>query len=217
MHSKSIQDYLKAILSLEETMEMVPTNYIAKSLSIKSSSVTEMVGKLEESDLVIRVKYKGVKLTESGRKAALMLIRKHRIWETFLVEKLGFGWDEVHPLAEQLEHIESQELTNRIEDYLGNPQFDPHGDPIPDRNGILPIIEIVKLSVTKPGSYKVVRILDDDKSLLDYLTRISIGISSSIEIIGSEEYDNSILIELNGVTKNISKKVAEKIGLQALL
>ena len=129
----SEENYLKAIYHLtNQTNSEVSTNAIAEMMETKASSVTDMLKKLAEKDLVIYKKYQGVSLTENGKLSAKMIVRKHRLWEVFLVEKLDFAWDEVHEIAEQLEHIKSEELINKLDDFLGNPTEDPHGDPIPD-------------------------------------------------------------------------------------
>jgi DtxR family Mn-dependent transcriptional regulator len=213
MHSISTQDYLKAIHSLEKPGTLVSTNSIAAILNIKSSSVTEMLGRLEQEGLVERQKYKGVKLTETGKEKAVHILRKHRLWETFLVDKLKFDWGNVHEIAEQLEHVESRELVNKLDTYLGNPKFDPHGEPIPDIQGNITELDIVIMAEAEPGEYLIAIVLDDRKELLNYITRLNFNINSQIRILGKEKYDNSVLIEIDNTNKSISEKVARKIGL----
>ena len=135
MNSESEEDYLKALYHLQKESDEVTTNSIAEFLEMKPSSVTEMLKKLSEKNYIKYQKYKGSSLSKKGRVIALKIIRKHRLWETFLVDKLGFGWGQVHIIAEQLEHIKSEELTDRLESFLGNPKYDPHGDPIPNKEG----------------------------------------------------------------------------------
>ena len=135
MNSESEEDYLKALYHLQKESDEVTTNSIAEFLEMKPSSVTEMLKKLSEKNYINYQKYKGSSLSKIGRVIALKIIRKHRLWETFLVDKLGFGWGQVHIIAEQLEHIKSEELTDRLESFLGNPKYDPHGDPIPNKEG----------------------------------------------------------------------------------
>src|SRR5690554_5323272 len=138
MLTRAEENYLKTIFHLEkDSSEEVSTKAIAEKMETKPSSVTDMVQKMAEKDLLIYKRYQGVLLTERGRKAAANVIRKHRLWEVFLVEKLNFQWDEVHEIAEQMEHIQSDELIKRLDNYLGNPDFDPHGDPIPDKHGVI--------------------------------------------------------------------------------
>ena len=144
----SEENYLKTIYHLNNLSDgEVSTNAIAEMIETKASSVTDMLKKLAEKDLVNYKKYQGVSLTEKGRLSAKMIVRKHRLWEVFLVEKLDFSWDEVHDIAEQLEHIKSEKLVNKLDDFLGNPTEDPHGDPIPDANGNIIKIEKMLLSV----------------------------------------------------------------------
>ena len=139
MFSQTEENYLKAIYSLSlKNEKLVSTNDIAKKLGTKASSVTDMLKKLADKKLVDYTKYHGTSLTKKGVKISLLIVRKHRLWETFLVEKLHFKWTEVHVLAEQLEHIKSEELTNRLEAFLEFPTHDPHGDPIPNKDGIVP-------------------------------------------------------------------------------
>ena len=138
----SEENYLKAIYHLTVVSTSgVSTNAISEAMETKASSVTDMLKKLSEKDLVNYKKYQGVSLTEKGKLEAKMIVRKHRLWEVFLVEKLDFSWDEVHDIAEQLEHIKSEKLINKLDDFLGNPTEDPHGDPIPNAQGFLPKME----------------------------------------------------------------------------
>ncbi|WP_243389180.1 metal-dependent transcriptional regulator, partial [Flavobacterium psychrophilum] len=138
----SEENYLKTIYHLTTISDSeVSTNAIAEKMETKASSVTDMLKKLSEKDLINYKKYQGVSLTETGSLSAKMIVRKHRLWEVFLVEKLDFPWDEVHDIAEQLEHIKSEKLINKLDDFLGNPTEDPHGDPIPNANGQIISIE----------------------------------------------------------------------------
>src|SRR6185312_6510017 len=135
MNTFTEENYLKAIYHLSTQEENVSTNQIAVSLNTKAASVTDMLKKLADKELINYAKYQGVTLTVQGEKVALNIVRKHRLWEYFLVEKLNFKWDEVHDVAEELEHISSRELVDRLDDFMGNPKYDPHGDPTPDRHG----------------------------------------------------------------------------------
>src|SRR6056300_1724498 len=139
-YTKTEENYLKAIYVLESKFgKEVSTNELANKLDTKASSVTDMVKKLAKKELITYEKYKGVSLSKKGKNIAISIIRNHRIWEVFLVEKLHYKWDEVHEIAEQLEHIKSDELVDRLDDFLEHPSFDPHGDPIPDREGNIPV------------------------------------------------------------------------------
>lgn len=156
MFSQAEQNYLKAIFSLQQKEEGgVSTSRLAEALRIKAASVTEMVKKLDEKQLLDYQKYYGVELTAAGRKQALFIVRQHRLWETFLVDKLNFDWDEVHDIAKQLEHISSEKLVEELDKFLGRPEYDPHGDPIPDKEGNLPEMYKKRLSQLKEGESAV--------------------------------------------------------------
>jgi len=209
--SQTEENYLKAIFKLSENnAKNVLTNSIAEKLNTTAASVTDMLKKLAQKKLVNYEKYYGVKLTKEGSRIAKNLIRKHRLWETFLVEKLNFSWDEVHELAEELEHIKSDRLTDRIEDFLGHPKFDPHGDPIPDKNGNIAYHEDVTLEqMKKNDSGIIVGVIDHSPEFLKYLDRINLVINSKIKIKEDEAYDDSKSIILNDKKEIIvSKKVA---------
>ncbi len=209
--SHTEENYLKAIFKLSEnSAENVLTNSIAEKLNTTAASVTDMLKKLAQKKLINYEKYYGVKLTKEGNKIAKNLIRKHRLWETFLVEKLKFSWDEVHELAEELEHINSDNLTDRIEEFLGNPKFDPHGDPIPDKHGNISYHEDVTLDKMKKNDAGIiVGVIDHSAEFLKYLGKINLIINSKIKVKEDEEYDESKLIQLNDKKEIIiSKKVA---------
>lgn len=209
--SHTEENYLKAIFKLSEnSAENVLTNSIAEKLNTTAASVTDMLKKLAQKKLINYEKYYGVKLTKEGNKVAKNLIRKHRLWETFLVKKLKFSWDEVHELAEELEHINSDNLTDRIEEFLGNPKFDPHGDPIPDKQGNISYHEDVTLDKMKKNDTGIiVGVIDHSAEFLKYLGKINLIINSKIKVKDDEEYDESKLIQLNDKKEIIiSKKVA---------
>lgn len=208
------ENYLKAIYALEVSPSLpVSTNEIAKRLNAKASSVTDMLKKLSEKGYVDYQKYQPAQLTEKGRLLALNVIRKHRLWEYFLVEKLNFGWEEVHDIAEQLEHIQSKELTNRLEKFLGYPKYDPHGDPIPDRDGNMKdTLDFVLLNSKIDSKVKVVGVKIHDKSFLQYLDRLGIGLGSEIDVLEKLEFDQSLKIKLNSkeslfVSSEVSKNI----------
>ena len=212
MRSRSEEDYLKAIYSLWKKEESISTNDIANHLEMKASSVTDMLQKLGDKGWVNYIRYKGATLTSEGKSIALSIIRKHRLWETFLVNNLDFKWDQVHEIAEQLEHISSQELVNRLDNYLGNPGFDPHGDPIPNKNGEFPksfSSPLVKLEINQQG--QVVGVSQDTPSFLQYLDKLKIQLGSHIKVVDKIEFDQSLEVLIQNKTVQISAAVAKNI------
>jgi DtxR family Mn-dependent transcriptional regulator len=209
----SEENYLKTIYHLTTISESeVSTNAIAEMMETKASSVTDMLKKLSEKSLVNYKKYQGVSLTEKGKLTAKMSVRKHRLWEVFLVDKLDFSWDEVHDIAEQLEHIKSEKLINKLDDFLGNPTEDPHGDPIPDANGQIINTEKHLLSeLFENQSGICVGVKDTSSEFLKYLDKQEISLGSKIEILGKESFDLSLKIKLNGSELTISNKIASNI------
>lgn len=216
MLTKSEENYIKEIYALEQRHKTdVNTNLLAEKIETKASSVTDMLKKLAKKDLLIYQKYKGVKLNAKGEKAALSLVRKHRLWETFLVEKLDFSWDEVHEIAEQLEHIDSEKLTNQLDAFLNFPKVDPHGDPIPDANGKLTPIDTICLSELKINEEGIfIEVKDDSSNFLNYLTKNNITIGAKIKVIDKEEFDNSFKIEIGKKQFNISENVINNLYLK---
>lgn len=209
----SEENYLKAIYHLTTLIDgEVSTNAIAEKIETKASSVTDMLRKLADKELIHYKKYQGVSLTTAGRLAAKMIVRKHRLWEVFLVEKLSFAWDEVHDIAEQLEHIQSPELVDRLDDFLGNPTEDPHGDPIPDREGRILKTEKQLLSELSAGEGGVcVGVRDTSSEFLQYLDKNAIALGTSLRIVGKEPFDGSLRIEVDGAVHSISGKVAANL------
>ena len=209
----SEENYLKAIYHLTASLETeVSTNAIAEMMETKASSVTDMLKKLSEKDLVNYKKYQGVSLTENGRLSAKMIVRKHRLWEVFLVEKLNFSWDEVHDIAEQLEHIKSEQLINRLDDFLGNPTEDPHGDPIPDANGRIIKIEKYLLSELAENQIGIcVGVKDTSSEFLKYLDKQEIALGSRIEFLSKETFDLSVRIKIDNRELSISNKIASNL------
>lgn len=212
----SEENYLKAVYHLQkEYQDGVPTNAIAEEMETKASSATDMVKRLSEKGILHYVPYQGVTLTKLGNSRALNIIRKHRLWEVFLVKKLGFNWDEVHDLAEQLEHIKSDQLTDRLDRFLEYPSVDPHGDPIPDKEGKFPMHKKILLVDCNPGDKGVIAgVNDSSKAFLQYLDRYKISLNDTIEIVMKEEYDNSVLVVLNGSEKILSEKTAQNLFLR---
>lgn len=212
--SQAEENYLKAIFKLTEQNDAaVNTNSVAGALNTSAASVTDMLKRLSEKGLVGYERYKGAKLTEDGQVVAKQLIRKHRLWEVFLVNKLGFTWDEVHEVAEQLEHIRSAKLTNELDKFLDYPKFDPHGDPIPDSSGHIGYRKQLSLSKAKVGGrYVVVGVSDTSKSFLQFLDGLHIKLGNLFTIENFFEYDGSMsLINQEGGKITVSKKVSENI------
>ncbi len=209
----SEENYLKTIYHLTTISEAeVSTNAIAEKMETKASSVTDMLRKLAEKNLVDYKKYQGVFLTEKGKLAAKMIVRKHRLWEVFLVEKLHFTWDEVHDVAEQLEHIKSEQLINKLDDFLGNPTEDPHGDPIPDAKGKIVKTEKQLLSDLEVNQTGIcVGVKDSSSEFLKYLDKQEIALGSKIEIVSRETFDSSTKIKVDTKELTISHKIATNL------
>ena len=218
MFSQAEENYLKAIYTLETvTQKDVNTNLIAEKMQTKASSVTDMIKKLSDKQLVLYKKYKGVQLSAKGKKIAALIIRKHRLWEFFLVEKLHFSWDEVHEIAEELEHIKSKKLIDRLDSFLEFPKVDPHGDPIPDKNGKIIKRKKVKLSTLKENEQSVLlSVKDSSVDFLKYLNKKKIAIGNTIKVLSIEPFDKSMQIEMNSKQFVISEDVAENLYLKNL-
>ena len=206
----SEENYLKAIYHLTVQLEAeVPTNAIAEMMETKASSVTDMLKKLADKALINYIKYQGVSLTEKGTHAAKMIVRKHRLWEVFLVEKLAFTWDEVHDIAEQLEHIKSEQLINKLDDFLGNPTEDPHGDPIPDAQGKITKTEKLLLSELVESETAIcVGVKDSSADFLQYLNKQKIALGAVIKVLGRENVDASLHLIINDTPLTVSSKIA---------
>lgn len=216
MLSQSEENYLKAIYQLQGiSKEEISTNAIAEKLQTKASSVTDMIKKLAEKEVLIYKKYQGVLLTNLGKQTAASIIRKHRLWEVFLVEKLNFSWDEVHEVAEQLEHIKSKKLIDEIDSFLGFPKHDPHGDPIPDKNGELPKIKKSLLATfEKMESGICIGVKDSSSDFLQFLDKKEIALGQKITVIDKEPFDESLLISINNKQLSVSNKIANNLYLQ---
>ncbi len=214
MYSFTEENYLKAIYKLSErNTDNITTNAIAEVLDTKAASVTDMIKKLSDKKLLKYEKYHGVTLTEKGRIIAIELVRKHRLWETFLHEKLEFGWDEVHDIAEQLEHINSETLTNKLDDFLGNPTHDPHGDPIPTRTGEINTSNFVLLSDLSPKQKGIMSgVVDHTPAFLQHLNKISLTLGLQLELMERNEYDGSIEVRIGANNRlHLSKEVAKNV------
>jgi DtxR family Mn-dependent transcriptional regulator len=217
MISLAEENYLKSIYHLSQAgSKSVLTNELAEAMNTKAASVTDMIKKLSTKEFISYEKYYGVNLTAKGKAVALSVIRKHRLWETFLVEKLAFSWDEVHEVAEQLEHIQSKRLIEKLDEYLGFPKVDPHGDPIPDQNGKIKALQQVMLATLKPGAGStIVAVRDSDSHLLKYLDKIGARPGKIIKVIEREEYDGSMEVSINNQRFFLSKEVSENILVNA--
>lgn len=213
MLSLTEENYLKAIYHLSDAgAKEVLTNALAEAMSTKAASVTDMIKKLAAKDLITYEKYYGVNVTAKGKVEALIVVRKHRLWETFLVQKLGFTWDEVHEVAEQLEHIHSPRLIDKLDAFLGFPKVDPHGDPIPDGKGKLKVLPLIGLDQVKAGFEGVIAaVKDSDSNLLKYLDKISAKPGLKITVLGKEEYDESLEVLLGNKKVFLSKEVSKNI------
>lgn len=218
MVTLSEENYLKAIFHLsKQDSQAVSTNAIARKMETKASSATDMIKKLSEKDFVAYQKYKGVKLTNNGRLAAAAVIRKHRLWEVFLVDKLHFSWDEVHDVAEQLEHIKSEKLTQELDSFLDYPTKDPHGDPIPDSKGKIPSTKKLLLAkVNQSQSCICVGVKDSSSEFLQYLDKYNIALGTNIDVLSKESYDESMTVKINNIKRLISKEVAQNLFVKTI-
>lgn len=212
-HTATEENYIKAIYHLQHSMDKVSTTLLSAEMNTKPASVTDMLKKLRTKRIVHYQRYKGFSLTDSGNKTALVVIRKHRLWEYFLVNKLGFEWDEVHHVAEELEHITSSELVVRLDNFLGNPAFDPHGDPIPDQKGKIRAIKQANLSslpLKKTASVSSVK--NQSPEMLDLLKHFRIGIGTRIRVNKKFDFDGSVEIKIEKLPATIiSKQVAQNV------
>ena len=214
MYSQAEENYLKCIYALElEHGEEISTNLIASKIKTKASSVTDMLKKLSAKDLVVYKKYQGVKLTERGRETALRVVRKHRLWECFLVQKLDFKWDEVHEIAEQLEHIVSPLLISRLDEFLDFPKIDPHGDPIPNEHGEITVGPQFPLIELDLQTLAVLTAVENTESLfLKHLDNLGIRLGIKFQILERAEFDGSLMMRLeNNQEIFVSKEVASNL------
>lgn len=209
----SEENYIKGIYHLSQGgKKAISTNALAGQMETKPSSVTDMVKRLSDKGLVHYKKYQGVRLTEQGTRQALKVVRKHRLWETFLVEKLDFSWDEVHEVAEQLEHIESEKLIDRLDALLDFPEYDPHGDPIPDKDGKFKIRDKKLLSnMPVPSQAICVGVRDSSAPFLKFLDRNHIALGREIQILEKEPYDHSMHVQIGVHTLRISHQIASNL------
>jgi DtxR family Mn-dependent transcriptional regulator len=212
----SEENYIKVIYHLSHVSPKgVNTNAIAGMLETKASSVTDMLKKLSDKELVAYQKYQGVSLTNKGFHAAKMIVRKHRLWEVFLVEKLDFSWDEVHEIAEELEHIKSETLINRLDQFLGFPECDPHGDPIPNEKGEIKKINKLLLSeVALNKEYLCIGVKNSSSDFLQYLNKQNIALGATFIVKERENYDDTLTVEVNSKMMTMSNKTANNLYVQ---
>lgn len=214
MISQAEENYLKAIFKIsEKASKAASTNAIAAELQTTAASVTDMLKRLSDKNLIDYEKYRGVLLTPEGNQLATSLIRKHRLWEVFLVEKLGYAWDEVHDLAEQLEHVQGDTLVARLDSFLGHPKFDPHGDPIPDAEGQWAFRQQAPLATLQPGERGVITGVDDHSSaFLQYLDQMGLVLGAQVELLERFLYDQSMRVRTpGGLEITLSEKVGQNL------
>ena len=212
--TNSEENYLKVIYHLgNEGKTKISPTAIAEALNNNPASVVDMLKKLVDKKLIQYEKSKGVKLTAKGMKIAILIVRRHRLWEVFLLEKLEYSWDEVHEIAEQLEHIQHPLLADRLDKFLGFPQYDPHGDPIPSASGQMADIHKTILSeVTDGKTCQVVGVKDTSSSFLQYLKKLDIGIGTKITLVEKISFDGSVIISIkNGSKTTVSKMFADNL------
>jgi DtxR family Mn-dependent transcriptional regulator len=213
--NQTIEDYLRSMFRLESRDGKTSNAALAKELAISSSAVTEMARRLAEGGLLSYQKYQGLKLTKAGRDVAVSVTRRHRLWEVFLIQHLGFEWDEVHALADQLEHIGSEELVDRLEKFLGYPTHDPHGDPIPNKKGEIKNRPLVPLAQLEPGDTgTVARVSDEFPELLRYASSLGLSIAAEVRVVERIAFDCSVRLLANGREAVVSEKLANSVFLQ---
>lgn len=209
MPSENVENYLKNIYSLQQSEQLVTTSSLSEKLQVSPASVSEMIKKLHDDGSVVYTPYKGVALTEAGRQRAIRIIRRHRLWEVFLVEVLKYGWDEIHEEAERLEHITSDKLEKRLDAALGYPTTDPHGDTIPTSDGVLQHPGFPALADMGEGTSVVVsRVSDESPDVLKYASRLGIALRQRIDVKERIAFDGSLRVEIGGQEHFISAKLA---------
>lgn len=213
MPSYSEENYLKTIFHLTGKNSVpVSTNAIADILNTKASSVTDMIQKMAKKRWIKYEKYQGVTLTKTGKSMASMIVRKHRLWEVFLVDKLGFKWDEIHEIAEELEHVNNELLIDKLSAFLGNPVVDPHGDPIPDKNGNIHFHKDYTLDDLKiDDEAKIIAVKEHTPEFLQYLESVKLTPGQSLKLLKIYDYDHSLLVSINNEEVHVSDKVSQKL------
>lgn len=208
----SLEDYLKNIYSLQTTDGKVTNMILAEKMNISPAAISDMISKISKSGYIKNTPYKGFELTKKGEKIAINLVRKHRLWEVFLVKNLDYSWEKVHSEAENLEHASSDELISKLEKFLGNPEYDPHGHPIPDKDGKIPESNLICLSEMKVGESAVIKQVSDESSeVLEYLTKAGLKLNDKIIIKEKITFDNSIQINIKSRNIFLSEKLSKNI------
>lgn len=217
MKSLNEENYLKAIFHLIDKDDTFTVNELSKMLNIKMPSVNSMMKKFSQKNWVIYESYKPIKVTALGKKEATHVVRKHRLTEMFLVEKMGFGWEVVHEIAEQLEHIHSEIFFDKMDELLNYPKVDPHGEPIPDKQGNIIQQNLTKLSECKAGETVILSaVIDSSDEFLTYLNHRNLSLNSELKILEVEKFDQSMKIEFSGKTETLSEMVCDKILVQKI-
>jgi len=216
LDQQAVEDYLRTIYQLAQSQSPVTTSRIAAARHVRPSSVTQMMKRLSEQELVNYTKHHGVSLTGSGRSKALELLRRHRLVELYLVNELGFGWDEVHDEADRLEHVISPALEERMATVLGRPKFDPHGQPIPSRDGVMMTLETEPLTAVTEGSKATVAWIGDDSNgeLLGYLGDLGIKPGTELSVVATAPFDGPLTIKIDKEEKVVGHKAAAKVFIQ---
>jgi DtxR family Mn-dependent transcriptional regulator len=212
MQNRSTEDYLKQIYCIGARIDKVTTSAIAEKLNISSASVTDMIKKLGDQGYVEYTPYHGVQLTARGERLALRVIRRHRLVELFLVKALGYTWDNVHEEAERLEHVISEEFEQRIDEFLGHPKYDPHGDPIPSFKGELEDLAYARLSELEKGDHAIIKRVTDSKNLLQLMKKMELDLEHRIAVTEKEAFDDSMTVRINGRKDQfLSREVTDNI------
>jgi DtxR family Mn-dependent transcriptional regulator len=211
MPSENVENYLKRIYTIELSGERVSTSLLSEKLQISSASVSEMIKRLADQGNVNYTPYHGVELTTQGRKRAIGIIRRHRLWELFLVNVLNYRWDEVHEEAERLEHVTSAAMERKLDEFLGRPTFDPHGDAIPTADGMVVDGDSVQLSLVGPSCVVVRRVSDEKTEVLQHASRLGITLNKEFRVKEKIPFDDSMLVEIDGKEQFVSGRMAENI------
>lgn len=214
MLSNAEENYLKTLLRLtvQSGNREAGTNELANMLGVKPATANDMLKKLKAKNLVDYERYGKIRLTAAGKKWGIDIVRKHRLWETFLYHKLGFSWDEVHEVAEQLEHIQSAKLIDKLDEFLNFPQYDPHGDPIPSKKGEMKVVYKQTLFDIAPGKHcKMVAVKDNSTTFLKYVVNLGLGLNDKLRVVSKNDFDAQVVIEVDGKKISVSKKFAENI------
>lgn len=217
MPNQTTEDYIKNIYKLQSEGGKVTTSALAQSMQLSDPSITDMIKKLSERGFVRYAPYKGVELTASGRRMAMKTLRRHRLWEMYLVKFLGFSWDQIHEEAERLEHVTSDLLEDKLDEALGFPTVDPHGDPIPSADGELDHPEYPSLTSCDAGDVvKVLRVSDDEPQILQHATRLGVGLNTKITVREKRDFDGSMTIKVGTKQRFISREVAGAIFVERM-